>query len=197
MNFIFNCAIWTKPTTLFLFLYIVPFTCNYSKFIRKEPKSEFWNLLILWHFLFPRVALIHYSRVVGSLPQCIRKKLVRQIQKNLKNIIWYSSYESSKTGKYNTFLVSFIKPLSWPKWFLSCFIMWCKIFSKIIHQTVLREAWPNMAWLFSEVGFRKFVLASELFVAWPYFVRHLTAKDAQRPCGSLFHFFFKEGSQIK
>ena len=43
-----------------------------------------------------------------------KKKPVRGIQKNLKNIIWYSSYESGKTGKCNTFLVSFVIPHSWP-----------------------------------------------------------------------------------
>ena len=36
-----------------------------------------------------------------------------QIQKNLKNIIWHSSYESSKTSKHNIFSVSFIIFLSW------------------------------------------------------------------------------------
>ena len=55
-----------------------------------------------------------FDRAVGSSPKCIRKKPVRRIQKNLKNIIWYSSYESSKTGKFYTFLVSFIITLLWP-----------------------------------------------------------------------------------
>ena len=84
-------------------------------------------------------------RAVGSSPKYIRKKPARRIQKNLKNIIFYSCYESSKTGKCNAFLVSFIIPLSWPEWFTSCFMTWCKIFLKITHQTALREAWPNTA----------------------------------------------------
>ena len=52
----------------------------------------------------------------GSSPKSIRKKPARQIQKNLlKNIIWYSCYESSKTRKCNTFLVwvSLFMCLSW------------------------------------------------------------------------------------
>ena len=47
-------------------------------------------------------------RAVGSSPKFIRKNPVRRIQKNLKNIIWYSSYKSSKTGKCNILLVFFI-----------------------------------------------------------------------------------------
>ena len=53
-------------------------------------------------------------RAVGRSAKSIRKKPAKWIEKNLKNIIWYSSYESSKTGKCNTFLVSFIIPLSCP-----------------------------------------------------------------------------------
>ena len=52
----------------------------------------------------------------------------------------------------------------------------CKIFSKITHQTALREEQSNMALFFLDVGLRKFVLANELFVPRPYFIRHLTAK---------------------
>ena len=33
---------------------------------------------------------------------------MKRIEKNLKNIIWYSSYESSKTGKCNTFPLSYL-----------------------------------------------------------------------------------------
>ena len=47
------------------------------------------------------------GRAIRSLPKCIRKKP----EASLKNIIWYSGYESSKTGKCNTFLVSFNIPL--------------------------------------------------------------------------------------
>ena len=52
----------------------------------------------------------------------------------------------------------------------------CKIFLKITHQTSLREAQPNTAPFFSDVGLTKFVFASQLFVPRPYFIRHLTAK---------------------
>ena len=57
---------------------------------------------------------VNIYRTVERSAKSTRKKPGRQIEKNLKNIIWYSSYESSKTGKCNTFLVSFIIPLSWP-----------------------------------------------------------------------------------
>ena len=59
---------------------------------------------------------------------------------------------------------------------MSCFVTRCKIFSKITHHRALTEAQPNTAPLFSEVCFRKFVFASQLFVPRPYFIRHLTAK---------------------
>ena len=36
--------------------------------------------------------------------------------------------------------------------------------------------WPNTPPFFSDVDLTKFVLASELFVPRPYFIRHLTAK---------------------
>ena len=36
--------------------------------------------------------------------------------------------------------------------------------------------WPNTPPFFSGVDLTKFVLASELFVPRPYFIRHLTAK---------------------
>ena len=66
--------------------------------------------LISWFFS----SLKKRKTAVKSLPKCTRKKPARWIQKNLNNIIWYSSYESGETGKCNTFLVSFIIPLSWP-----------------------------------------------------------------------------------
>ena len=40
----------------------------------------------------------------------------------------------------------------------------CKIILEITHQTALREARPNTAPFFSDVGLTKFVIASELFV---------------------------------
>ena len=52
----------------------------------------------------------------------------------------------------------------------------CKIFSNITHQAALREARPNRGPFFSDVGLRKLLLASEMFVPRSYFLRHLTAK---------------------
>ena len=87
--------------------------------------------LLIIHFKI-HFKIIHFiSRAVGSSPKCIRKKPTRRIQENLKSIIWYSSYESSKTGKCYAFLVCFIIPLLWPWWFMSPFVTRSKIFSKI------------------------------------------------------------------
>ena len=142
-----------------------------------------------------RFAVTAYARrrAVGSSPKFVWKKTVRWIQNNLKNIICYSCYESNKSGKCHTFLVSFIIPLSWPEWFMSCFVTRCKIFSKITHQTTLREARTNTAPFFSEVGRTKFVLASELFVLRPYFIRDLTAKKPARIWRLLLQFIFRGG----
>ena len=46
----------------------------------------------------------------------------------------------------------------------------------ITHQAALKETRPNTTPFFSEVGLRKFVLASELFIPRPYFICHSTAK---------------------
>ena len=51
-----------------------------------------------------------------------------------------------------------------------------KIFLKITHQTALRETRPNIAPFFSDVGHRKFVPASELFVPKSYLIHHLIPK---------------------
>ena len=63
---------------------------------------------------------------------------------------------------------------------MSPFAKRSKIFSKITHHTTLREAQPNTAPFFSEVGLRNFVLASELFVPRPYFICHLIAKRREK-----------------
>ena len=63
--------------------------------------------------------------------------------------------------KCHTFLVSFI--MSFIARMIHCFVMWCKIFSKITNQTALQEVCPNMTPFSSKVGLRKFVLASEFF----------------------------------
>ena len=71
----------------------------------------------------------------------------------------------------------------------------CWISSKISHQTALREAQPNTAQFFSDVGLIKLVLASELFVPRPYFMSFDSRKICEIPRGWLFNLFFKEGSQ--
>ena len=120
--------------------------------------------------------------------------MARQIQRNLKNIcyllfvICYCFHESRKAGKWNTFLASFIIPLSWQEWLTFCFVTWCKIFLKISHQTARREA-P----LFSKVGLRKFVLASELFALRPYFIRHVISKGPAEISSLLPQFIFRSG----
>ena len=68
----------------------------------------------------------------------------------------------------------------------------CKIFSKITHQTALREARSNTGpFFFSEVGLTKFVLASELFVSRPYFICHLTAKRSTKISWFPLQFLFQ------
>ena len=50
--------------------------------------------------------------------------------------------------------------------------------------------------IFSEVGLRKFVFTSELFVPWPYFKCHLTAKRAAEILWLPLQFFFwRRGSK--
>ena len=56
---------------------------------------------------YGQLCIYTYTREVGSSPKYIRKNPARQIQKNLKNIVCYSCYESSKGGKCDTFLVSY------------------------------------------------------------------------------------------
>ena len=129
--------------------------------------------------------------MVGNLPKCIRKKPARRIQKNLKNIICYSCYESSKPGNCHTFLVPLIIPLSWPEWITSYFLTRCKIFLKVTHQNELREARPNTTPFFSKVGLRKSVLASEPFVLRSYFIRHLRTKGLVKILSLPLQFIFR------
>ena len=84
-----------------------------------------------------------------------------------------------------------IIPFSWPIWITSYFLTRCKIFLKITHQTTLREVRPNTASFLSKVGLRKFVLASELFVLRPHFMRHLTAKRPAKILWLPLQFIFK------
>ena len=116
------------------------------------------------------------GRAVGRSPKCIRKNPARRIQKNLRNINWYSCYELFKTGKFHTFLVSFIILASCPERSRSCFAARYKIFWNITHQSALREARPNMAPFFYRVCLRKFIGAREPVVPRPYFQRHSTDK---------------------
>ena len=136
---------------------------------------------------------LSWVKAVGSLPKFIRKKLTRWIQRNLKNIIWYCCCKSNKACWCQTFLVSFMIPLLWPERFRSCFITRYKIFSNINHQRTLGEARPNKAPFCSKVGFRKFVLASELFVPWPYFIRHLAIERHAKVLSFPLQLIFKIG----
>ena len=87
--------------------------------------------------------------LVRRSPKCIRIKSAGRVKENLKNIICYRCYESSKADKCHTFLVSFIIiPLPWPEWITSYFLLRCKIFWKTTHQIVRREAQPNTAQFF-------------------------------------------------
>ena len=121
-----------------------------------------------------------HSTAVGSTPKSVREKPSWGIQKNLKNINWYSWYESSKAGKCHTFII----PLWWPEWFRLCFGMGWKIFSKITQQTTRIEVRPNTAPFSSTAGLRKFILGKGFFVPRLCFICHLTAKSYF--CGSLF-----------
>ena len=103
-------------------------------------------------------------RVARRSPKCIRKKLGRWIQKNLRNVNWYSCYELSKTGKFHTFLVSFMVLLSCPEWSRSCFAMLCKIFPNITHKPVLREVQHNTTLFF--------------FFFSKYALKHLLSKES-------------------
>ena len=114
-----------------------------------------------------------HSTAVGSTPKSVREKPSWGIQKNLKNINWYSWYESSKAGKCHTFII----PLWWPEWFRSCFGMRWKIFSKITQQTTRIEVRPNTAPFSSTAGLRKFILGKGFFVPRLCFICHLTAKS--------------------
>ena len=114
--------------------------------------------------------------MVGRLPKCIRKNPARWIQKNLRNMNWYSCYELSKTGKFHTFLVSFMILVSYPEWSRSCFAMQYKMFSNITHQAAVREVRPSTAPFFFRACFRKCIVARELFVRSPYFQQYLTDK---------------------
>ena len=67
----------------------------------------------------------------------------------------------------------------------------------ITHPTALREAQPNTATFFSEVGLRKFVFASELFVLRPNFICHLTVKAGAKISWFPLQFLFRRWSEPK
>ena len=113
---------------------------------------------------------------------------------DLKNIC-YSSHESSKTGKCNTFLVSFNIPLGELYNDSRLPSLHMQDILEITHQTTLKEVRPNTAPFSSDVGLTKFVLASELFVPRPYFMSFDSQKIHEKPHGWLFNLFFEEGSQ--
>ena len=116
------------------------------------------------------VALMALAR----LPKYIRKNLARQIQKNLRSINWYSYNKLNKTGKFHTFFSFFYGGTFFmARMFRSFFRTPYKTFSNISHQLALREACPNMASFFSEVG-----LGKQLFVLRPFFsIHYLTLID--------------------
>ena len=65
----------------------------------------------------------------------------------------------------------------------------------ITHQTAPREARPTTAPFFSEVDLRKFVLASELCIPRPYFMRHSIAKNTRMAPSSIY--FLKKVAKTK
>ena len=87
-----------------------------------------------------------YSKTVGRSPKYTRKNLLRQIQKNLRNINWYSCHELSKAGEFQTFLHHF----------------------SFLYDTSF------MARIMQVSGFRKFVLAKGLYLLRSFFMHHLT-----------------------
>ena len=68
-----------------------------------------------------------------------------------------------------------------------------RYFSKITQQTTLIGPRPNTAPYFSEVGLKKFVFASELFVLRLYFIRHLAAKRPAKISWLPLQFIFRSG----
>ena len=94
------------------------------------------------------------------------RKLAEMYQKkarelDLKNIIWYSSYESSKTGKCNTFLVSFNIATSLIAIMIDAFLRYaCKIFSEITHQTALKTGLTRHRFLQMQALQNLFLLVS-------------------------------------
>ena len=122
-------------------------------------------------------------RTVGRSPKCIRKNPARPIQKNLRNINWYSCYELFKTGKFHTFPVSLMILVSCPELSRYCFATRYKIFSNITHQPALRYfriLLINPVLFFFRVCLQKFIGTKELFVPRPYFRLHSTEKRSAK-----------------
>ena len=121
----------------FIFFFNFDFRCRAHIIISSQMKCE---LFLIQEF--SAVPQICFLPLIGpsETRRNVFKKLVRWIQKNLRNIIFYRCYESSKTCKSHTFLVSFIIPLSWPERIMFYFLTHCKMFLKITHQ---REARPG------------------------------------------------------
>ena len=70
------------------------------------PFCEIWAVCVFWityDNLYIKIYI--YIKVVSSQLKPVRKKSTRCIQKNLKNIILYSSHKSRDTGMYDTLVL--------------------------------------------------------------------------------------------
>ena len=106
--------------------------------------------------------ILSYIRAGWRLPKCISKNLARQVQKNLRNINWYSCYVLTKTVKFHTYLFSFMILVSCPEWSRLCCATCYKIFLNIIYRPSLRRC--SLIWhIFFRVCLRRFV-ARERFL---------------------------------
>ena len=123
------------------------------------------------------------TRAVRRSLKYTRKNPVSRVQKNLRNINWYSCYELFKTGKFHTFPVPLMIHVSCPELSRSCFATRYKIFSNITHQPALRYfrmLLINPVLFFFRVCLRKFIGTRELFVPRPYFRLHSTEKRSAK-----------------
>ena len=126
-----------------------------------------------------------YNRAVRNSTKSTRIKLARWIQKNLKNINWYSCYESSNAGKCHTFLVSFIIPLDGLNDLGLALLCGARYFQRFLNEPHEQRSHLTQH-LFSKAGFRKlFSLKNNLC---PGLVLYVTwqLKYLKSFCGSLF-----------
>ena len=115
-----------------------------------------------------------YNRAVRNSTKSTRIKLARWIQKNLKNINWYSCYESSNAGKCHTFLVSFIIPLDGLNDLGLTLLCGARYFQRFLNEPHEQRSHLTQH-LFSKAGLRKlFSLKNNLCPG--LVLCHLTAK---------------------